>query len=648
MTFTLGSASAAPAPEQAAGSLYPPPADRSNERNNEWQIARRDSFNQLQRESGYTLEDDTVTQFRESVLSGEWAEVERGPGVYRRRGAVDAQCKLPTALAASPPPHSARFTIKRQQFLELLEARRLKQALLVLQNELSALTDDIPQLHRLSSLLMCPSPADLYTASSWDGCQGRSRFQVLESLQAFISPRRMVPAHRMETLFKQSIRSQEANCEHHTSKGPAQPVHRPHVLCRAVPAPPAHLTARPQQRSVRRATSRASYGAPPITRLCTGLEGHTGKISYLSWSPDSEYLVSASDDKKLLLWDVHSGKLRHTFTGHTETITACRWLSDGERFLSAGMDKKIIMWSAKGHKLKHIDTPRVHDIAISSDDKTMVVADDRENVYIYDLASVTLKHKLKETAGIMSLSLTADSRYCLVGLFKGELHLWDLRTQVVPIVIRSGFAGVDDRFVVVGSEDSLVFVWNRNTGNLLARLKGHARTVNGFAWSTGLAALATISDDKTICLHVTIGPLPDPPLHQSVGLCRQRARIRRRPSPALSQHTDEHDREEEEDDDEDDDEGEEDEEEYGLRSRRHDSSDEGRRVHVFRLWEEIPAWKARRPAPVAFCPSTDIVIFLVSSKHIPLFFPHSGIHMCTADPGCLFANTALLVSVVSQ
>ncbi|KAJ1955648.1 hypothetical protein EC988_001767, partial [Linderina pennispora] len=633
MTFTLGSASAAPAPERPPAASSPhqqtdPTNGTTNGKSPEGALMRYpglaeqtqriclresefseehvvrlmlqelrdrgfvDSFNQLQRESGYTLEDDTVTQFRESVLSGEWAEVERALASI----GVEAQSML----------NSARFTIKRQQFLELLEARKLKQALLVLQNELSALTDDIPQLHRLSSLLMCPSPADLYTASSWDGCQGRSRFQVLESLQTFISPRRMVPAHRMETLFKQSIRSQEANCEHHTQK--AQPSLYIDHTCSAELFPPHlrislrghsnevwYVAFSPDDRYLASASRDQSCIIWSTTdySIVHRLEGHTGKISYLSWSPDSEYLVSASDDKKLLLWDVHSGKLRHTFTGHTETITACRWLSDGERFLSAGMDKKIIMWSAKGHKLKHIDTPRVHDIAISSDDKTMVVADDRENVYIYDLASVTLKHKLKETAGIMSLSLTADSRFCLVGLFKGELHLWDLRTQVCvrefsgyaqgPYVIRSGFAGVDDRFVVVGSEDSLVFVWNRNTGNLLARLKGHARTVNGFAWSTGLAALATISDDKTICVWPAYEGAPScmspsdfagSTVASVGGSLPPKGKDSAPPSPALSQHTDEHDHEEEEDDEEDDDEGEEDEEEYGLRSRRHDSSDE--------------------------------------------------------------------------
>ncbi|KAJ2351695.1 hypothetical protein GGF43_003958, partial [Coemansia sp. RSA 2618] len=35
-----------------------------------------DTFNQLQRESGYTLENEPISRFRNSVLAGEWTKVE--------------------------------------------------------------------------------------------------------------------------------------------------------------------------------------------------------------------------------------------------------------------------------------------------------------------------------------------------------------------------------------------------------------------------------------------------------------------------------------------------------------------------------------------------------------------------------------------
>ncbi|KAJ2892252.1 hypothetical protein GGI21_005655, partial [Coemansia aciculifera] len=87
-----------------------------------------DSYRLLQNESGYTLEDEPVARFRNNILAGKWAEVEND--------------LLSIGIDSHEQVTAARFIVKRQRFLEQLEARQLKQALLILQNELSNLTDD--------------------------------------------------------------------------------------------------------------------------------------------------------------------------------------------------------------------------------------------------------------------------------------------------------------------------------------------------------------------------------------------------------------------------------------------------------------------------------------------------------------------------
>jgi WD40 repeat protein len=64
-------------------------------------------------------------------------------------------------------------------------------------------------------------------------------------------------------------------------------------------------------------------------------------------SPDGGFIVSASADNTLKVWDAKTGAQRLTFSGHTAYVTGCAISPDGGFIVSASADNTLKVWDAK-------------------------------------------------------------------------------------------------------------------------------------------------------------------------------------------------------------------------------------------------------------------------------------------------------------
>ncbi|KAL0950397.1 hypothetical protein HGRIS_010355 [Hohenbuehelia grisea] len=83
--------------------------------------------------------------------------------------------------------------------------------------------------------------------------------------------------------------------------------------------------------------------------LVTTYSSHAMTVRSLAWSPDSSLLMSASDDKRLVLHDVRSptksaGGAVATLSGHTSWVLSTDFSPDGRLALSGSSDKSIKVW----------------------------------------------------------------------------------------------------------------------------------------------------------------------------------------------------------------------------------------------------------------------------------------------------------------
>ena len=64
-------------------------------------------------------------------------------------------------------------------------------------------------------------------------------------------------------------------------------------------------------------------------------------------SPDGTWIVSASADSTLKVWDARSGEARLTLQGHTDGVYGCAVSADGAFIVSASSDNTLKVWDAR-------------------------------------------------------------------------------------------------------------------------------------------------------------------------------------------------------------------------------------------------------------------------------------------------------------
>jgi WD40 repeat protein len=103
------------------------------------------------------------------------------------------------------------------------------------------------------------------------------------------------------------------------------------------------------------------------------LEGHTGWVRAVAFSPDGLLLASASGDGTVRLWNPSTGQEVQKLEGHTGWVSAVAFSPDGLLLASASDDGTVRLWSlSTGEEAqKFEDMSAVTTIQFAADNSTL-------------------------------------------------------------------------------------------------------------------------------------------------------------------------------------------------------------------------------------------------------------------------------------
>ncbi|MBV7338849.1 hypothetical protein KFU94_63645 [Chloroflexi bacterium TSY] len=240
-------------------------------------------------------------------------------------------------------------------------------------------------------------------------------------------------------------------------------------------------------------------------------------------SPVGQMVVTGTNSQLVKVWDISAvaetgqGRLLHTLRAHPDVLFDLVFSPDSRLLASASEDATICLWDLASGELLSIlteQTGTVYSIAFGTtrhgDQQMLASASQDGTIRLWTSSGKEpFEHRLltEHTASVTAVDFSPDGDYLVYGSNDHTVYLWDIRNGTRRQMMRGHTDSVnctafspDGKSIASSSADATIRLWDVASGQCYQTMSGHTDLIGGVAFSPDGSMLASASTDNTVRL----------------------------------------------------------------------------------------------------------------------------------------------------